>query len=115
MSWRKNVLQNYKAIDAGNMSANITSPSVNVQYLDNIGVQILFAGAVASGQFFIDASLDNVNWSALEILPGMFANDPDGQILVDMNNMSFSHIRVRYVAGMGDTGTLNVFIEGKSI
>jgi hypothetical protein len=115
MSFRKNVLQNYKAINAGDMSGNLTSPSTNIQFLDNIGIQLLFPGAVASGQFFIDASLDNVNWSTLDIIPGMVASDPDGQILIDMNNMSFSHIRIRYVAVPGDVGSLTAFIEGKSI
>jgi hypothetical protein len=32
-----------------------------------------------------------------------------------MNNMSFSHIRIRYVAVPGDAGSLTAIIEGKSI
>jgi hypothetical protein len=115
MSFRKTVLQNYKAIDAVSMAADITSPSTNIQYMDNITVQLVFNGASAAGQFIIEGSADDVHFTALDITPGMFASDPDGSILVDMNNLSFSHIRIKYLHQAGDSGSLTAFIEGKSI
>jgi hypothetical protein len=97
------------------MASDIVSPSTTVQYLDNISVQLLFSGSSATGQFFIDGSLDNVNWVPLDIFPAMYASDADKQILIDMNNISFSNIRVRYAHAPGDTGSLTAIIEGKSI
>lgn len=115
MSFRKTVLQNYKAINAASMAADITSPSTNIQYMDNISVQLLFNGATATGEFIIEGSTDDSNFTPLDIVPRMYANDPDGSILIDMNNLSFSHIRIKYLHQSGDTGSLTAFIEGKSI
>jgi hypothetical protein len=116
MSGRKNVLTNFKLIDNYNMAiGSLISPATNVQFLDNISISLLFQGAgVGSGSFLIEVSNDGVNYTALDISPAMLVSDPDQMIIIDINQLAESYIRVHYLNG-GDSGTLNAIIEGKAI
>ena len=116
MSGRKNVLTNFKLIDNYEMSlGSLISPATNVQFLDNISISLLFQGASAgTGSFLIEVSNDGVNYTALDISPAMEVADPDQMIIIDINQLAESYIRVNYVNG-GDSGILNAVIEGKAL
>lgn len=114
MSGRKNVLTKYQLFVDADMSGDLVSEPTNVQFLDNLSISLLFPAVSAAGQFFIEISNDGNAWQALDILPGMFANDPDGQIFIEITQLSASMIRVRYASDT-NPGVLNAFIEGKAI
>lgn len=126
MSGRKSNLQQFQLITSGDMSASITGPVTNIQFLDNIGVQFNFSGA-PSGNFQIQVSIDynqdingNVinagNWVPVTLSSGSVnANTSLGSpIYVDLNQLSAPFIRVVYVRTSG-SGTLNAFISGKMV
>lgn len=117
MSGRKNVLApvDLTALcTSADMSGNITSPVTNIQNLDNVSVQITFTGT-PTGSFFIDGSLDNINFDALTLSPAPTASGAADTILIDLNQLSFPYIRMRYVATSG-TGTLTKYmISGKQV
>lgn len=93
------------------MSGNLTSSTVNVPYLDNISVQFNFTGS-PNGSFFVDVSLDNINWAELPISPALVTTSSPA--VADINQTGFTYIRARFVRVSG-TGTLNILLSGKSI
>lgn len=114
MSGRKNVLTPAQVITSGDMSGNITqSPGTNIQYLDNISVQLTWSGT-PTGTFAIQGSLDKVNWIALSLSPTPGAAGAAGSILLDLNQLSFPWIRITYTASSG-SGTLSAWISGKMV
>jgi hypothetical protein len=114
MSGRKNVLSLYQIFTDADASADQISKVTNIQFLDNMCITLSFPGASGNGQFFIDVSTDNVNWSALDITPAMLLTDPDEKIIIDMNQLAASYIRARFVAA-GGSGLINATIEGKQV
>lgn len=114
MSGRKNLLPPYKIISAGDMSADITGPLTNVSTLDNLGIQLSWSGS-PTGNFFIDATLDGgTTWTPLSLSPAPVASGGAGNWYVDLNQIAFSGVRVRYARTSG-TGTLTAYISGKQV
>lgn len=122
---RKNVLIKYQIVTAGDMSGNLTSKVTNINYLDNIGVQLNMSGS-PTGTFQIQVSADyaqdefgNVqnagNWVPLVLTPApiVTAGSPSF-IYIDLNQLSSPWIRTVYTAGSG-SGTLNAFITAKAV
>lgn len=107
------------------MASTITSSVTNINYLDNIGIQLNNSGS-PSGAFAVQISADyaqdefgNVqnagNWTALTLSPAptVSAGSPS-TIYIDMNQLSAPWIRVVYTPS-GGSGTLNAFITAKAI
>jgi len=113
MSGRKSQLPPYPVISAGDMSMNITGPVTNIQYLDNVGLQLVFTGT-PTGTFFVDLSLDQTNWTPITFSASPVASGSAGNIYLDMNQLSAPYIRVRYVASSG-AGSLNAMITSKQV
>ncbi len=125
MSGRKNALLKFQTITAGDMSlASITSQVTNIQFLDNIGVQLNFTGSPV-GTFAVQISADHAqdaegnvtvagNWIALTLSPAPVASGSSNSIYIDMQQLSAPWIRVVYTKTSG-TGTLNAFICAKMI
>lgn len=125
MSGRKNNLRLFRNIAAGDMSqATITSSVTNIQFLDNIGIQLTFTGAPV-GTFEVQVSADyaqddngNVtnagNWTSITLSPSPAAAGSGSTIYIDMNQLSAPWIRVKYTKTSG-TGTLNGYITGKQL
>jgi hypothetical protein len=125
MSGRKNNLLKFQNITNGDMSlSEIASAVTNIQFLDNIGIQLNFSGSPV-GSFEIQVSADyaqddqgNVqnagNWIPLTFSIAPVASGSADQIYLDMNQLSAPWIRVVYTKDSG-TGTLNSFITGKMI
>ena len=114
MSLRKNVLKQYQIITNGDASQNLISEVTSIQFLDNISITLLFPGATGTGQFFVEVSNDGTNWVALDIYPAMYILDADKAIIIDMNQLGSSNIRVRFTSN-GSSGVINAFIEAKAI
>lgn len=134
MAARKNTLVKYQNITNGDMSGSITSTITNIEYLDNIGIQLNFSGAPV-GSFAIQVSADHAedtfgqqvttpgNWIPLTLTYFNGSTFTSAQsvptsvgspIYLDLNQLSATYIRVVYTAVSG-TGTLNGFITAKMI
>lgn len=125
---RKSNLKRYKMVTAGDMStASITSPVTNIEWLDNIGVQLNWTGSPV-GNFQVQVSMDydqdingNVinagNWVAILLQPANSVNAPTSlgsPIYIDLNQLSAPWIRVVYARTSG-SGSLNAFITAKVV
>lgn len=124
MSGRKGTLNNFKIVDAGDISGDVTSAVTNIQFMDNIGIQMNFEGD-AEGTFYVQISADYQqnaqgvvtnagNWVNLVLDPVPAATGSGGNIFVDMTQLSAPWIRLFYEADTG-TGSLDAFIVGKMI
>lgn len=124
MSGRKSNLKTFPIIVAGAMSGNLTSIVTNIEFLDNIGVQLNFTGTPV-GTFAVQVSADynqdsqgNVtnagNWISLTLNPNPSAGGSANLIYIDINQLSAPWIRTTYTAG-SSTGVLNAFICGKQV
>lgn len=131
---RKNNLLKYPTIVNGDMStASITSLITNIQFLDNVGVQLNFSGAPV-GNFEVQVSADHAqdnegnvtvagSWAPIPLAyflsPSMAVNidiptSVGSPIYLDLNQLSAPYIRVVYTRTSG-TGTLNAYITCKTI
>ena len=104
--------------------ASITSVATNIQYLDNIGIQLNFTGS-PNGTFAVQVSADYQqdpegsirvpgNWIPIALPSTPLASGSAGQIYIDLNQLSAPYIRVVYTKTSG-TGTLNAFVTGKQV
>jgi hypothetical protein len=123
---RKNVLASFQAITSGSMTgtSTITGTVVNIQYMDNIGVQFVWTGT-AVGTFYVDVSADhrqdangNVTntgtWIPMSFSTTPVASGTASSIYLDINQVSSPWIRPRYV-NASSTGTLNAWVTGKEV
>ena len=122
----KNVLRPISLVSAGNMSGNITSGAINIQFLDCVSMQLSFTGT-PTGTFAVQGSLDYYaspadpdtvlvpgTWTSLTLSPSPVASGAADNILIDMYGLSFPYIRLVYTATSG-SGTLTANVSGKSI
>lgn len=106
------------------MTGNLASAATNIEFMDNIGVQLNFTTSNAVGTFNVQVSMDynqingvvvNAgNWVNLALSPSPVAASANNQIYIDLNQLSAPWIRTIYTAGSG-TGLLDGFICGKEI
>ena len=113
MSGRKNVIDYPKFFEDEAMTGNLVSET-NVLYTDNIGIQLVFTGT-PTGEFFVDGSNDEENWSTQVFLEGdILASGAAGNHLLSLQGYPFKYIRVRYVFSSG-SGTLNGHLVSKML
>ena len=132
---KKNVLRPGKTITDGDMSlASITSLVTEIQYLDNVGVQLTWAGS-PTGTFAIQVSADFRRYDPTNKITAAGTWTPlvltywDGAafvtatsiptslgspIFLDLALLSAPFLRIVYTKGSG-TGTLQCTITGKAI
>lgn len=124
MSGRKNTLLKFQNITNGNMAGNVTSVVSNIEFLDNIGIQLVFTGSPV-GTFTVEISADHAqdqngnvsvagNWVAIDLDPVPVAAGSADVIAINIDLMSFPWMRVVYTRTSG-TGTLNGYICAKMI
>lgn len=121
---RKNILRQYQTITNGDMSgASITSSITNIQFLDNVGVQLNWSGSTPIGTIVVQVSADHAqdaegnvtvagNWISLPVSISVSGNTGSGYF--DLNQLSSPWIRVVYTKTSG-TGTLNGYVTGKEV
>jgi hypothetical protein len=120
MSGRKNALIPYHLISAGDLSDDLTSDIVIIQYLDNIALQLNCVGT-AVGTFAVEVSLDYNQstknpgtWVAVSLPEVPAVAGADKNIFIDLNQLAASALRVTYTSTSG-TGTVNAYIAGKMV
>ncbi len=121
----KKVLTRYQSMTNGNMAGSLTSEVTNIQFLDNVSIQINMSSADAAGAVHVQGSVDHLedangnvsNAGTFITIPSLsttlVAGAPDN-ILIDVNQASYPYIQVIFTR-TGGTGTMNVFISGKEI
>jgi hypothetical protein len=126
----KRYLPSFLAINAGDMSASITSPASRIKYDDNIVYSLIWSNGVGlSGNFSFEVSVDHVEtdagvvtkagtWEDLGVV-GTDSNPPivsgaSGHHTISMNQIPAPFIRCKWNR-TGGTGTLNVFVAGKGL
>jgi hypothetical protein len=111
MSGRRNTHSPFHFIVAGDLSADYTSPQTNILYLDNVAVQLIWTGT-PTGSFYVQVSLDGSTWNNLILNPTPAAAGSADSVGLDINQLSFAYMRIKYVSGSG-TGTLQGYISAK--
>lgn len=113
MSSVRGFLQAYLLIKNQSMDSNITSTSTFIGNKDQICITISSVNTNAVGQWYIDASPDNVIFVPMTFQTPINStlSGVNDLILLDMKLLSFPYIRVRWV-GSG-TGIANVLITAK--
>lgn len=122
---RKNVILPKLVVDSV-MTADITSTPVNVQYLDNIGLEIAWtASGSPSGVIYIqgsnsyDAVLGSGTFYSLTFSPAI--TQPDGTTnaggyLVSLTDFPYSWLRIFYDRTSGGTANnLTVYLTAKEL
>lgn len=130
MSGRKNPLPKYKIVSASDMSqATVISAITNIEYMDNLGIQVNILTGTASGTFDVQVSADHfeVNgvatvagtWNKLgtpytaTLTSGVFS-DTTASLYFDLTQHSAPYMRLLWTKVSG-TGTFDAFIVGKMI
>lgn len=128
---RKNTLQ-YQLLTTQSLSANFTSPVTSITYLDNLSYQINVTTTNSTGTFTIQGSTDYEislptstvinpgNWCDLPLASTAGVASPtvaaaNDVIIVDMNQLPFVAIRIKYTSGTAGTGTVDIWISAKQI
>ena len=117
----KNFLGPFTVLTSTTMSGSLTSSVTDIRYLDQVSIAIAASGN-ATGAFSVQGSLDYykdgsvVNtgtWVSLALTPSP-ALTGSGNILIDMNLLSFPYIRTTYL-NAGGSGSLSVMVSGKGV
>lgn len=103
----KAVVQPYQVVINGAMSGTIIGAETTVSTQDNAGYQVTFTGT-PTGSFFVDATINGTDWSALSFSPAPAASGAADSFLINMNQLPYHKIRLRYVPTSG-SGTLNAW------
>lgn len=110
---RRNIIQPYKAIDAGDMAADITqaAPYTTIDQVDKVGIELEWAGASPVGAFFVDVAFIYPGttifsaWQTLDFGSSIAITGNTGSHLISIQDPPFQKMRLRYVAASG-TGSL---------
>lgn len=126
MSGRKNALPKFKIVSAGDQSqATVTSSVTNIEFMDNIGIQVNILTGTASGTFDVQISADHFevnqnvqtagNWISLGTpYTATVTSGSPANIYFDLNQLSAPWVRLLYTKSSG-TGTFDAFIAGKML
>ena len=126
---RKNVLR-YPLAQSQSLAAAFISPATYVKYLDNVSYQINLTTSDSTGAFAIQASNDydidettglgkNAGtWVTLPLGGGTgtpVAAGANDSILVDLNQLPFTAVRVIYTPTIAGTGTCDIWLVARTL
>lgn len=125
MSGRKLTLKKFKMINAGDASqATVTSSVIDIQFMDNIGIQANIVSGTPTGSFQVQVSADhsevngNVevagNWVDLTGAVQAITSGSPAQTYFDLNQLSAPYVRLVYTRSSG-TGVIEAFATGKMV
>ena len=108
---RKSILGPITIASAQSLAADFESDETNVQQLDNISYQINVTTTDSIGVFYLQVSLDNINFSDIGVAGSVAgANDV---IIVDITEIAEPYIRLRYDSSTAGTGTCKIMLNAK--
>src|SRR5690242_4257545 len=112
---RKNVVAEWAMFgnEGASMASSQTSQVTTIQYMDNVGIILSWAGSSPVGEVFVDVSNDNfVSFETLNFGANIDISGNSGQHLISMNQLPFGFIRIRYVRASG-SGILLATLSSK--
>ena len=112
MSQTRRFIQPYQIVTDGDMSANITSPSVDISNVDDISIVYDWVGTSPIGTLIVQVKNGDSPWSQLDISPPASVLNNSGNNNIQITNVSFKELRLAYNHTSG-TGTLNAYLTGK--
>lgn len=124
---RKNTLP-YRVAHNQSLAANFTCSPTLIRYLDNISYQINVTTSNSTGTFVVQGSLDYTvdepggtvtnpgNWIDLTLGGGtILVSAASDQILIDLNQLPFNAVRLKYTSTVPGTGTCDIYILCKQV
>lgn len=124
---RKDVLTPFRVATAQSLAAPFTTTPTTVTYTDNCSYQINVTTTNSTGTFFVQGSLDYAidvttntvknsgTWADLNLSGSPTVNAADDTILIDLNQLPYNAIRLRYASTIAGTGIASVYIMTKQI
>lgn len=106
----KRIIAPYRLLSAQDLSSSFVSASTHVQLYDRIAYSVSWTGT-AVGRLIAQGSLDNINFSDLDMNPILMANATDTGIL-DIQATGVPFVRLSYTATSG-AGSLDAFVSAK--
>lgn len=125
---RKNVA--LKQIEsAKSLAADFTTEATVIQWLDNVAYQINVTTTNSVGSFIVQASLDYIpsdnpmidgmansgNWVDLNLTATPVVNAANDSILIDLNQLPYKAIRLKYVKDTAGTGHCDIFVNARQM
>lgn len=127
----KAISEPYKVITDGAMTgtAVVTSLPTNIKYRDSVAYQAKWTGT-PNGTFTVEGSVDynpnlpqaqnptgttaSATWTPVTLSPVPVAAGVAGDVLINLNQLSFAWIRLVYT-NASSTGTLQAYVMAKSL
>lgn len=110
-----------KIISAASLGANVVGTPTNIQYLDNISIQLNITGASAAGTITIQGSLDYAqtpfnaanagSWDSLGVT---YTVAGAATKIISLTQVCVPWIRIVFTRDSG-TGSIDAYISGKAI
>jgi len=112
---RRNKIR-YKFWDAQSITATVTWSGTNISYLEGgVAIQLNVTTTGNDGQFAVQVSNDNSNWSDLTldpIIPALASANTN--IFINISDLNFEYLRVKFTQGSVTTnGTVTGWIVAK--
>lgn len=123
---RKNVLP-YQVATNQSLAADFTSAATVIAYLDNCSYQINVTTSDSIGVIYVQASNDyqvsepsgvvtnQGNWFDLTLTTSPVVNAANDVIGINLNQLPFQAVRIRYDATTAGTGTCNIYVVNKQV
>jgi len=121
---RKDTLKSYVLLNAQSTASSFDTYSnpTNVDYLDNVGIQVVWTGTTV-GVLEVYGSNDAANaqqgkyptnWSKFEFGAVINVDTTNSDLLIHMNQLPYSWIALKYTATSG-TGTMTAKLTVKMV
>lgn len=110
----KSITKAKKYMTAGDMAGNLTSDTIDVDRMDNVGIQLLWTGT-PTGSIVVDGRIaDDGPWTELDLDPAIAPAGSASDHLISLTQIPYAELRVRYVRTSG-SGALTVWAMAKQI
>lgn len=126
MSGRKDSLVKYQIVKSGDLSqASVISAITNIQYMDNIGIQVNITSGSPNGSFNAQVSADHMEVNKVVTVAGTFislssqyaatvTSGSPSSIYFDLTQLSAPYVQLLWTRVSG-SGTFDAFVVGKQI
>lgn len=124
----KNTLKNYPdpLISGTSMASSFVGTPSNIEFFDNIGVQLSWTGANPVGTIGVQVSINydsrfpaNAVWTPLQTTPGtpltVIPGGTPGNAYIDLNQLSAPWFQITYTTAGGSVGTLSSYLTAKGL
>lgn len=124
MSGRKSPLPKYQIVTQGDMSqATVLSAITNIEYIDNVGIQVNITSGSPTGTFDVTISGDHFEVNKVVQTAGTFialgtiyratiTSGSPATIYFDLSFLSAPYVQLLWTKGSG-AGNFDAFIVGK--